>query len=290
MAIITDDSLSSASVNQELGYAQALGINKIPLVQTKSELGFLIYGDEKLFFTNDNFKDKCVEIRKYILVEGPKPRFSKEEAMYVQKSAHFRYEIKQHLDDILDSIIYRLQVVPEKRDWLYETIEKRKILFEEIFKVFNHNFPNFRVKQIPLIEKKLLELPLSTFHTFNRDFELFKTDIQQVNELPHDDLLSDEQDAFQKFNLIISEIEENSFDIKNYTNQYYDEDALSNCLNFLRIIEKYPKDADVPLTSIFRGKMRSLSSLVKSVISLEQEIDKVYEKFGEISLKDRYID
>ncbi|MCH7560217.1 MAG: toll/interleukin-1 receptor domain-containing protein, partial [Thaumarchaeota archaeon] len=110
IAIITDDSLSSASVNQELGYAQALGINKIPLIQKNSELGFLIYGDEKLFFTDDDFKEKCIEVRKYIITEGPKPKFSKEEAEYVQKSAHFRYEIKQQLDDILDSVIYRLQV------------------------------------------------------------------------------------------------------------------------------------------------------------------------------------
>jgi len=55
-------------------------------------------------------------------------------------------------------------------------------------------------------------------------------------------------------------------------------------------MEKYPQDASVPLTSIFRDKMRDLSTVTKSIILLEQEIDKIHDKFGKISLKDRYIE
>lgn len=291
IALITKNSMESASVNQEYGYAQAKNLQKIPFLEEGSEEGILIYGTEKINFSRENFSEKCLEVKEYLLDNGLPDKVSGEEVFLIQKSAHFRYEIKQHLDEILDSVIYRLQVVPEKRDCLFENNKKRQILFKDIFEVFDHHFPNFKVKQIPPIENQLLKFPLNTFDRFNSDFEMFRNDINETKELTHNDLLPDELDAFQKLNKAICDVEENSFDIKNYTKKYYDdEQALSDCDNFLQIMEKYPKDASIPLTSIFRGKMRDLSTVVKSIILLEQEIDKIYDKFGKISLKDRYIE
>ncbi len=55
-----------------------------------------------------------------IIQKGSRPKFNDEEKNYVQKSAHFRYEIKNQLDEILDSVIYRLRLVSEEsRDVLF---------------------------------------------------------------------------------------------------------------------------------------------------------------------------
>lgn len=298
IAIITNNN-KSTSVHEEIGYAIAKEKSVIIMTENDAVDGVLSHEREKEMFTRDDFESSCKRIHVYlttfvkdkIIQEGSKPKPSNEEVEYVQKSAHFRYEIKQCLDNVLDLVVYRLQIVPEKRDWIHGNIEKRKILFEEIFEIFNHNFSNGLVKKMPPIETKLLQFPLTAFHRFNNEFESFRMDVKRANELPHNDLLSNEQDAYQKFNQAMSNIDQNSFDIKNYAKQYYeDENALVNCDNFLQIMEAFPNDVPTPLTSIFKGKMRDLATIVKSILLLEKEIDRIYDDFGEISLKHRFID
>ena len=60
VALITKNSIDSASVNQEYGYAQAKNLQKIPFLEKGSEEGIMIYGTEKISFSTENFLEKCL--------------------------------------------------------------------------------------------------------------------------------------------------------------------------------------------------------------------------------------
>ncbi len=63
VALITNNSRTSASVNQEYDYAQALDLEKIPFLEKDSEEGIMIFGTEKIEFTKNTFEKKCLEVR-----------------------------------------------------------------------------------------------------------------------------------------------------------------------------------------------------------------------------------
>lgn len=67
VAIITKNSISSASVNQELGYAQGKNIPKIPLIEKDAVQGVLIYGKDVEEFQRETFEDTCKQVRDYLL-------------------------------------------------------------------------------------------------------------------------------------------------------------------------------------------------------------------------------
>ena len=68
VVILTENSISSASVNQEIGYALGLGMTIIPLVseKVKNKIGVLIKDVEGAIFVEGNFEEKCEEIAKFI--------------------------------------------------------------------------------------------------------------------------------------------------------------------------------------------------------------------------------
>jgi hypothetical protein len=70
VAIITKHSQTSASVNQELGYA--LGIKKpiVIMIEKDAQHGVLTYGLEPEEFTRENFVNHCKTVTKYILNKG----------------------------------------------------------------------------------------------------------------------------------------------------------------------------------------------------------------------------
>lgn len=72
VALITSNSKTSASVNQELGYSQGVKCPKIPLIEESAKKGCLIYGKDTVDFTRTNFSEKCKEVLEYILVHPKK--------------------------------------------------------------------------------------------------------------------------------------------------------------------------------------------------------------------------
>lgn len=71
VVILTNDSISSPSVNQELGYAMGIGMNIIPMVheEVSGKVGVLLKGVEGEEFNEKNFEAKCERITKYIVSE-----------------------------------------------------------------------------------------------------------------------------------------------------------------------------------------------------------------------------
>ncbi len=68
VALLTKNSIISASVNQELGYAMGIGMNIIPLVSedVKDNVGVLLKDVEGEEFNENNFESKCDIISKHI--------------------------------------------------------------------------------------------------------------------------------------------------------------------------------------------------------------------------------
>lgn len=69
VVILTKNSVISASVNQELGYAMGINRDIIPMVKddVKEEVGVLLKDIEGEEFTDQNFEDKCDIIASHIL-------------------------------------------------------------------------------------------------------------------------------------------------------------------------------------------------------------------------------
>ena len=68
VVILTKNSIISASVNQELGYAMGIGRGIIPLVsnEVKDKVGVLLNDVEGEEFTDENFEEKCKIIAEHV--------------------------------------------------------------------------------------------------------------------------------------------------------------------------------------------------------------------------------
>ena len=63
-----------ASVNQELGYAQARQIRKIPMVEKNAKKGIFVFSKDDEPFTRENFSEICEKVREHILKIGQRPK------------------------------------------------------------------------------------------------------------------------------------------------------------------------------------------------------------------------
>ena len=79
IGIITNESKSSASLNQELGYALAANIPVVLLVEKGVPYGVLTHGKETEEFTRENFTKNCNNVLDYILEKGPRKKITRED-------------------------------------------------------------------------------------------------------------------------------------------------------------------------------------------------------------------
>lgn len=80
VAIVTKNTRASASVNQELGYAQGKNRSRIPMIEKTAKRGVLVFAKDAEYFTRDNFEQSCKTVLEYILKNGTKnqkPRFTR---------------------------------------------------------------------------------------------------------------------------------------------------------------------------------------------------------------------
>jgi len=67
VAIITTNTRASASVNQELGYAQGKNVPRIAMIESNAKVGILLHGMDSEDFTRENFTKRCERVRTYLL-------------------------------------------------------------------------------------------------------------------------------------------------------------------------------------------------------------------------------
>jgi hypothetical protein len=88
VAILTSDSLKSASVNQEIGFALCKGIPIVIMKEKEAKLGVLTHGREPEEFTKEDFSKHCYAIRDYLLKYGtprkPNPK-AKSSEVFLRK-------------------------------------------------------------------------------------------------------------------------------------------------------------------------------------------------------------
>lgn len=125
VALITKKAKSSASVNQELGFAQGVNVLKIPMIEKKAKKGVLIYGKDSEEFDRENFDQVCKKVRDYILQHGPE-----------QKSTALTQEEKKETFYLIGKII-----PPVNRAFRRMTIIPSSSYFEKF--VFDNELVNW---------------------------------------------------------------------------------------------------------------------------------------------------
>ena len=106
IAIITDDSLSSASVNQELGYELGKNIPNLIMIEKNASSVVLTFGIEHEEFERINFKIHCENIRKFILDKGiiKKPSISLADSLSIEQIKKLARQTHLSYSERLDSI------------------------------------------------------------------------------------------------------------------------------------------------------------------------------------------
>ena len=74
IAILTEKSFDSASVNQELGYALREGIRPIIMLEKNTKQGVLTFGIDPEEFTKETFEDSCKRVLTHIQEKGLRPK------------------------------------------------------------------------------------------------------------------------------------------------------------------------------------------------------------------------
>ena len=274
IAIITDDSLASASVNQELGYAQALETERIPMVQKDSELGFLIYGDEKLFFTHDDFREKCIEVRQYVIDSGPKPKYSKEEKELIQKSAHYRQHIQHAMILFLNEVFLRLSVGDDAGRWLIYNGNARDLRKGfDIFKYFFKQNESEMVNHLSTIE-------FITFHKLSNAYRSLLNEFKNAEKFPHADFPQHEIDLLINLKEEIEYIDPEDLDIEKYCKYMVPPNTVfdfKDCSSLIQM-DKYKHEIRNNLRFIIQDLQRvvfSMMRILESYLEYKEKFDKL---------------
>ncbi len=277
IAIFTDDSLASASVNQELGYAQALGMERIPMVQKDSKIGFLIYGDEKLIFTDDDFKDKCVEARRYIIESGPKPKYPKEETELIQKSAHYRQFIQHAMIMFLDEVFLRLSVGTDAQRWLIYNGNAREL--RKGFDIFKHFFKQNESDMI----NRLSNIQFIAFWKLSNAYRSLLNEFKNAEKFPHEDFPQHEIDLLINLKEEMEYIDPEDLDIEKYCKYMVTHNTVfdfKDCSSLIQM-EKYKHEVHNNLRFVIQDLQRVIFSMMR-ILELYLEYK---EKFSKLAFK-----
>jgi len=277
IAIITNDALSSASVNQELGYAQALDIERIPIVQKDSEIGFLIYGDEIPRFTLDNFESTCIEVRKYILDSGSKPKYSKEEKELIQKSAHYRQHIETAMIRFLDETFLRLSVGTDADRWSFINGTAK-----DLEKGFD-NFKHFFKRNESEIIIHLSSISFITFHKLSLGYRALLNTFKTAEKFPNDDFPQHEIDLLINLKEEIEYIDPEDIDMEKYFKNMVTPNTVFDFKDGSSLIQMEKYKHEVYLN--FRFFIQDLQRVVFSMIRILELYLEYKEKFDKLAFK-----
>jgi len=275
VALITENSIQSASVNQEYGYAQAKNLQKIPFLEEGSEEGIMIYGAEKISFSKETFSERCLEVKKYLVDNGLPNKISNEESFFIQKSAHFRYELEQILASFIDSYLVRFVEEYTKDRGMFT--KEQRIQGQQLFKNEIKNQDDFF--------RKIFKQTLGNIETIYENCNQFKTRYDKITRFPHTEFLPNEQDALIKLNERMQEIlSDDLFTLLQELNR--EQSDLNVTLEeFVMQTKKNTKNVFEP--SIY---LMDLRFFLKSVESMFEILQKIHEKYGHLAFQSSYDD
>ena len=274
IAIVTQNAQESASVNQELGYAQGNNIDKIPMVEKGAAKGVLTYGNECTEFSKANFRNKCVEIRKYILSNGPKSaRYKKR----VIESAYYRKTLEHNIYFFLESVYYRFNVGGDNMSGLvdYGHLDISKTYIGRIEKFFN--------KEETELVNHMSKMSFEMYEKLDSELMLCKKEITDAERFPHEKLTQKEKEPITKLKENLRLMNENDLNVGQYCEDTYDQKPSREFTNCYEI-----KQFDLYKARIQRHLKWILYDLQK-IILLMTELAMIFLEyrglFGETAFK-----
>ncbi len=282
IAIITKDAIASASVNQEIGYAQAKNIERIPLIEKSAKEGFLVYGTEKIIFTEDTFEDTCREVMDYVIKKGPRKKDEETftpQQLLVQKNAHFRYELESSIITLLHDFTYRLDINVDNYHKLSSSLDiHERIQSLQNLQIFIENQRD-KIKQV-LTEKHFMEL-----RKLGRDYHSFASSVANMQQFSHDDLLPDECDLFIRLKQKMLNYEDHEFDPRRFIVDFLKDYGLENYSTYAEILKnlKGLDREDLERELVFY--MEHLSEFMIIIIQLQKEFENIRLKYGDLAFK-----
>lgn len=268
VAIITKANCSR-SVHQELGFAQGK-VHKIPLIEKAAKKGVLLEGKESIDFVRENFNNACIDVLKYILEHGPtKKPYSQEEEIFVQKSAHFRFNVEQDALHFVSSLLHLLDLEAKNGFIFLDEVgrEKANLLLQSF------------IKDKDLMINKLFKFELRSLISINDEFRLFQSRLKDEERFPHSELFAAEQDALVKLNERIGE--SHSLDIADHLRINLQDTAWSYDSMYQELVDQHKELPSLPLQLGSFGL--DLRNIVKALIVLDQEYLKLRKKFGNLA-------
>lgn len=277
VALITKNSIESASVNQEYGYAQALKREKIPFLEEGSEEGIMIFGTEKIEFSKKSFEKKCFEVRDYLIKKGVPDKFTQDEINNIQKTAHHRQEIEFALHYFLDSIYYRFNVGGKNLPGLSShgdplLTKKYSNLIKEFFK---------RNEKTLVLEIARIDFPM--YRKLDSELQMMKNKIINAERFRHAEVLQEEYDLLISLKENLSQMSYNDLDVRNYCENIYDPRKsfeFKTCSEMMKDI-KYESE----IMNHLRWIIRDVDRIVSIVIELSNLYANYRKNLGEPAFK-----
>lgn len=280
VAIITNDAKESVSVNQELGYAQGKKTEKIPMIEEGAKTGILTHGSENVEFNDSNFKSKCVEVRKYILENGPKKKFTKEEELLIQKSAYYRQALEYTIHDFFDAVYYRLNISGDNQLALLNSGDPTIITpyLEKMKSFFNGNDDE--------IVSYISKIDFIMYRKLDMEIMHFKREVKNAERFPDSELPLRESDAIVKLKESLLNMIENDLDMGKYCKDIFNPTEtfnFNNCSEVMKI-----KEYEHQVKQYLRLTLYDLEKILHNMIVLIEIFQEYKEKFGSIAFKNTY--
>lgn len=276
VAIITKTSKTKPSVHQELGFAQGVGIHKIPVVEKNAKKGVLLEGRDSIIFEREQFDDCCTTVLNYIIEKGPtRKQFTAEEGIFAQKSAHFRYELESELSQYMSSILAHYQINHDPGLYFDERgREEAHAILENFITDQNHMY------------EKITKLELVNLVKAYHDYDFLRRRIDGSKRFPCVDLFPDEQDSFLRLNERIVQVSNFSIDIHQYLQILMPNSIIEFNVTLEQIVKNNPNLPSLPQNLM--SYIHDVMILIRAVLNLDRILLKIRRKFGDIAFKNTF--
>lgn len=215
------------------------------------------------------------EIQEKLIHKATRKPFTKEEELFVQKSAHFRHTLEYELSHFMSSLLVYLQI----------NSEDEKIFFDENGREKAHKILEGFIQDKEKMYEKICKLELRNLIKIYHDYDLLRRGIEDAKRFPHSEFFPEEQDAFLKLNDRILEVSGSTIDIEKLLKilQIPSNDYDSS---FNDLIKQYKQLVSLPQNlGIY---VLNIQVLTRAVINLDKILLSIRKKFGSIAFKDTY--
>ena len=276
VALITANSIESASINQEYGYAQAKNLQKIPFLEDGTEEGIMIYGTDKVTFSKDTFQEKCLEVKQYLLDNGIPNKINAEEKSLMQKSAYYRQSLELEIIEFLNGLYYRFNIGQNNHPaGLSSSFKESRKYIKEIKTFFE--------KEIDDVINYLAKIDFSMFGKLDHEVIRCKKKIEQAERFPHTELPQNEIDLIVKLKEGLSDINEEDLDFGKYCQDIYHPDLEFNFNNCEQLMKD--KKYKFQVTICIRMNYYDLKKTIDAMVGLLELYLDYRQKFGNVAFK-----